>query len=171
LTACSSLGETHVSWVYEHGVIRVYRGFEKLMLEVLVGVMNNDTATVGSKIGVPLPKHLTDEVCQYLVVGTGYFDFKGRDGLLALLQRFLPGPHWLVKTIRKPTYKDTLEQLSALRNFAAHSSARAKKTAKEVTGHERLASAGAWLKHQGRFSAMTKHMRLLAQDITKSAPR
>jgi hypothetical protein len=141
------------------------------MLEVLVGVMNNDTATVGTRIGVPLPKHLTDEVCQYLVVGAGYFDFKGRDGLIQLLQRFLPKTHWLVVTIKKPAYTQSLEQLSALRNFAAHSSARAKQMAKAVTGQERLASAGAWLKCEARFASLAKHFRLMAQDIARSAPR
>jgi len=171
LTECAKLSKQHSSSAYDFGVIRLYRAFERLMLEVLVGVMNNDTSTVSAAIGVPLPKHLTDEVCQYFVIGTGYFDFKGRDGLLQLLQRFLPADHWLVTTAKKAAYRRALEQLAALRNFAAHSSTRAKTGAKSATGQQRISSAGAWLKRQNRFSTMVKTLRLFARDIAQSAPR
>jgi hypothetical protein len=169
--ATAALPAQHVSWAYDHAIIKLYRAFERMMLDVLVGVMNNDTATTGAALGVPLPKHLSDEVCQYLVVGVGYFDFKGRDGLLQLLQRFVPNRHWLVTAVKKEGYRESLERLSALRNYAAHGSMRAKAAAKKATGHERLASAGSWLKRSGRFGAIAKNLRALATDLAGAAPR
>ena len=95
---------------------------------------------------VRFPKHLTDEVCEYLVTGGRFFDFKGRDGLIKTLKRFVPDDHYLIQTIRKPAYRQALERLPALRNFAAHDSDQSKRAALDATGQHRLGSAGAWLK-------------------------
>ena len=77
--ACDGLSKKQQSWCYEYAVIRLYRNFENLMLECLVGALNNDTGTLTEKTGFKFPDHLTDEVCEYIVTGDGYFDFRGRD--------------------------------------------------------------------------------------------
>ena len=82
LTASAGLGDEHVSWCHDLAIIRFYRAFESLMLDALVGALNNDTSTLSTRTGFSFPKHLTDEVCRFLVTGRGYFDFKGRDGLI-----------------------------------------------------------------------------------------
>lgn len=169
LASTTSLSKQHRSWAYEHGVIRLYRSFETMMLETLVAVMNKDMKTVSERLGVRLPKHLTDEACQYLVTGGGYFDFRGREGLLKKLQQFLPKSHSLVKTIKKHEYKTALERLVTLRNFAAHGSAQSKKAAKDSTGQTKIGSAGAWLKRQKRFGLIEETLRKLAKDIRTTA--
>jgi len=120
----ASVGQTdqHVSWLYNYGIIRLYREFESMVLDALVGAINNDTATVSGTTGINFPKHLTDEVCEFLITGSGYFDFKGRPGLIKTLKGFVPANHYLVTTIKRKTYEDALERLSTLRNFAAHES-------------------------------------------------
>lgn len=77
----ASLTKQQVTWAVEAGLIKLSAEFERLILDALVGAINNDTTTLSSGTGIRFPKHLTDEVCEYLVTGTGYFDFKGRDGL------------------------------------------------------------------------------------------
>jgi hypothetical protein len=86
LTASAGLGDEHVSWCHDLAIIRLYRAFESLMLDALVGALNNDTSTLSTRTGFSFPKHLTDEVCRFLVTGRGYFDFKGRDVLIKALQ-------------------------------------------------------------------------------------
>jgi len=140
------------------------------MLEALVGAINNDTATLTSKTGFEFLRHLTDEICRYLVVGVGYFDFKGRDGLIALLKRFVPDNHYLVIVVKKPKYKDDLNRLSALRNFAAHTSSKSKQAALEATGQQKISSSGAWLKKHNRFQSMIVSLKELAQEIHSQAP-
>jgi hypothetical protein len=88
----------------------------------LIGAINNNTVTLATKTGFGFPKHLTDEVCEFLIVGNGYFEFKGRSGLISKLKEYVPDDHYLVKIAKKPKYKDTLDQLYSLRNFAAHES-------------------------------------------------
>lgn len=74
LTASAGLGDEHVSWCHDLAIIRLYRAFESLMLDTLVGALNNDTSTLSTRTGFSFPKHLTDEVCRFLVTGRGYFD-------------------------------------------------------------------------------------------------
>jgi hypothetical protein len=159
-----------VSWAYEYGILRLYREFEALMLDALVGAINNDTTTIAKTTGTRFPKHLTDEVCQYLIVGDGYFDFKGRDGLIQTLRKYVPADHYLVTVVKKDKYKKALERLSALRNLAAHNSAVAKARAKKAVGQQRMPDAGSWLKKQSRLITIINQLKELADEIRSSAP-
>jgi len=171
LTA-ASVGQTdqHVSWLHNYGIIRLYREFESMVLDALVGAINNDTATVSGTTGINFPKHLTDEVCEFLITGSGYFDFKGRSGLIKTLKGFVPANHYLVDTIKRKTYEDALERLSALRNFAAHESAPSKRAALKAIGGKRIESSGAWLKRGGRFQTIVDRLKALAAEIENAAP-
>ena len=121
-TVCQgNLKDEYVSWAYDYAIIKLYREFESLMFDALVGAINNDTTTLSASTGHGFPKHLSQEVCRFLVTGTGYFDFRGRDGLVKTLRTFVPQEHYLVEVVKDQKYKKTLEQLVSLRNFAAHS--------------------------------------------------
>jgi hypothetical protein len=162
--------DQHVSWLHNYAIIKLYREFEILMLDTLVGAINNDTATISGTVGVNFPKHLTDEVCEFLIVGTGYFDFRGRDGLIKTLRRFIPAGHYLITIIKRPSYRVALEQLAALRNFAAHESPFSKKAALAAIGGQRIESSGAWLKREGRFDYIRSKLKDLAFEIEAAAP-
>jgi cupin superfamily acireductone dioxygenase involved in methionine salvage len=168
--AAQRLTAQQVSWAYEYGILRLYREFEALMLDALVGAINNDTTTIAKITGTRFPKHLTDEVCQYLIVGDGYFDFKGRNGLIQTLRKYVPGDHYLVTAVKKDKYKKALEQLSALRNLAAHNSAVAKARAKKAVGQQRMPDAGSWLKKKSRLITIINRLKELADEIRSSAP-
>lgn len=40
-----------------------------IVSRIRTGVINDDTTTISEVSGVDFPKHLTDEVCEYLVLG------------------------------------------------------------------------------------------------------
>jgi hypothetical protein len=162
--------DEHVSWLHNYAIIKLYKEFEGLMLDALVGAVNNDTTTISATTDVQFPKHLTDEVCEFLITGTGYFDFKGRSGLIKTIKSFVPETHYLVTVVKKPAYKAPLEQLTALRNFAAHESSSSKRAALEKIGGQKIASSGSWLKRQGRFGSIASKLKALATDIDKAAP-
>lgn len=170
--AAATAGQTdeHITWMHNYAIIRLYKEFESLMLDVLVGAVNNDTSTLSATTDVVFPKHLTDEVCEFLITGTGYFDFKGRSGLIRTLKSFVPDAHYLVTTVKKATYTNTLDKLSALRNFAAHESEVSKRAALEAIGAERLSSSGAWLKKQNRFTAIANSLKALSTELHGLAP-
>ena len=162
--------DQHVTWLYNYGIIRLYREFESLVLDALVGAINNDTATVSAGTSIQFPKHLTDEVCEFLIRGTGYFDFKGRSGLISTVKKFVPENHYLLTTIKKPIYRDALERLSALRNFAAHESDQSKRSALRAIDRKRIQSSGAWLKRATRFATIADRLKDLATEIENAAP-
>jgi FAD synthase len=168
--AAQKLTAQQASWAYEYGILRLYREFEALMLDALVGAINNDTTTIAKTTGTSFPKHLTNEVCKYLIVGDGYFNFKGRDGLIQTLRKYVPADHYLVTAVKKDKYKEALERLSALRNLAAHNSAVAKARAKEAVGQQRMPDAACWLKKQSRLITIVNRLKELADEIRSSAP-
>ena len=157
------------SWAYEYAIIRLYRDFETLMLESIVAGINNDTSVLSSKTGIKFPKHLTDEVCEYIVTGDGYFDFRGRDGLIKTLKSFLADNHFLVVAVKDTKYKDALERLSALRNYAAHDSPQSKEAAKRAVDQDRISSAGSWLKKKERFADICENLKKLATAVAAAA--
>ena len=169
-TVKANQSEEHITWLHNYAVIRLYKEFEGLMLDVLVAAVNNDTSTLEATTDVKFPKHLTDEVCEFLITGTGYFDFKGRSGLIKTLKSFVPDAHYLVATVKKPTYTVALDQLSTLRNFAAHESQVSKRAALEAIGATKLAASGAWLKKRSRFDTMAQKLKALSSELHGLAP-
>ena len=100
----------------------------------------------------------------------GYFDFRGRDGLIKQLKRYVPDDHYLVDIVKQKKYKDPLDRMVALRNFAAHASGVSRKRALKAVGKARLQSSGSWLKVRGRFGKMCASLKALAAEIEQRAP-
>ena len=164
------LGEKETSWAYSYAIIALYREFETLMKNALVGAINNDSSTTSATLGIVLPKHLSLEVCEFLVTGSGYFDFRGRDGLIKLLKQYVPKTHYLVQTVKQPVYKTPIDRLVALRNYATHSSQQAKKAALKAVGQDRIGTAGSWLKSGTRLSDLATSLRQLSTELEDLAP-
>ncbi len=162
--------DEHISFIHDFAIIKIYREFEELMLQALIGAINNDTSVLRQKTGFDFPKHLTDEVCKYIILKNGYFDFKGRDGLIKTLKDYVPDTHFLLTIIKADKYKKTLNELAALRNFAAHGSEQSKKTILLALGIKRIHSCGAWLKTQGRLGKIISKLKELATEIKDQAP-
>jgi hypothetical protein len=141
--------DEHITWLHNYAIIRIYKEFEGLMLDALVAAVNNDTSTLQATTDVKFPKHLTDEVCEFLITGTGYFDFKGRSGLIKTLKSFIPDHHYLVTTVKKPLYK---------------------RAALDAVAAKKLASSGAWLKRQNRFLNIANKLRALSTELHGLAP-
>ena len=155
---------------HDYAVIWLYRSFENLMLDSLSGAINNDTTTLSASAGFAFPKHLSIEVCQFLVTGRGYFDFRGRVGLIKKVRECVPETHYLVIALKKAKYKAALEQLVVLRNLAAHNSDQAKQSALKALNLKRLSSAGSWLKVGERFGAIAGPLVELGSEIEAAAP-
>ena len=163
------LSDSSITLAYELAAIKLYAAFERMILECLVGAINNDTSTIAGTTGIRFPKHLTDEVCLYLIVGTGYFDFKGRDDLIRQMKQYVPSDHYLVTVVANERYKEPIEHLSALRNYASHDSAVSKARAKRAVGSN-MGSSGSWLKTQNRYENIAQTLVELAGEIGDSAP-
>ena len=166
----SSSEAKYTSWAFDAAVIRLFRSFETLMLDTIVGTVNKDTSCLSNATGVLFPKHLPKNACEYLITGGGYFDFKGRDGLIKVICEHLGTTHAIHSVVKKSEYKNAIEQLCALRNFAAHNSAKSKRAALKSIGASNMSSAGAWLKVGSRFDELKSKFVQLANEIEELAP-
>lgn len=166
----SSLTDAQVSLAYDAAVIRAYASFERMIIGALTGAINNDTSVLSATTHVQFPKSLTDEVCEYIIIGNGYFNFRGRSGLISEVKKYVPDNHYLVSAVKKLSYRASLDQLVALRNYAAHDSIVAKQSALKATSQQRMGTAGSWLKRQGRFKAIVGDLVKIADDIEQAAP-
>lgn len=170
LEACRNLAKKkYITWSYEQAVIKLYRDFEVLVLDLLVHAVNSDTSTISQTTNTKFPRHLSDEVCEYLIVGRGFFDFKGRDGLIKTVTECVPPSHWIVTKLKDSKYREALEQLCALRNFAAHRSRRSKLAALKACKAKRMGSAGSYLKANNRIKKLVDKLRSLANDMLTEA--
>ena len=164
------LTDGEVSLAYDAAVIKLYAAFERMILGALVGAINNDTNVLSANTLIRFPKHLTDEVCEYIITGKGYFDFKGRDGLIKKVGQYVPNSHYLVRVVKAKPYADSLNQLCALRNFAAHESQASKRAALKSIKQLKIKSAGSWLNKQDRLRDMACDLSELAEAIKCDAP-
>ncbi len=158
------------SLAYDGLVIKLFVSFERFMLSAVTAAINNDTSRLSSATDIKFPKHLTDAVCEYIVTKGGYFNFNGRGGLLTDLKTLIGNEHWLRAEIKKPEYRDVLEQLIALRHFAAHESPQSRKRALAAIKQKRLSKSGTWLKSHGRFPKMIEKLRALSVAVSNQAP-
>ncbi len=182
----SFLSDGQVTIAFDGALIKLDAAFEHFMLDALVGALNNDTRLLSSAVGVAFPKHLTDEACEYLVTGGGYFDCGGKAKLIQTLKRFLSDGrggklaggarstqrskrHYLLDVVSDSAYATTLDRLFSLRNFAAHESRQSKRAAIRSVGVN-ISSAGAWLKRQQRYQHVLDQLRKLAGAIEAAAP-
>lgn len=170
IEATQSLSDEHVSWAHSYALIKIYKDFENLMLHCLVAAINNDNAHLCTDTGIKFPKHLNKDVCEYLVIGKGYFDFRGRDGLIKKLKEYLSEQHYLITIIKKDKYKTHLEQLVTLRNYAAHESSSAKARCLTAIRQERVGTSGAWIKKRNRLGKLIDALKALALEIKNDSP-
>ena len=164
------LSEAHVSLVYDTAIIKIYAHFEQMIVESLIGAINNDTSQISTTTNILFPRHLTDEVCEYIITKGGYFNFQGRDGLIGEIKKYVPDNHYLMNIIKDRTYKESLDRLCALRNYAAHGSDSSKRSALKSIGQLKMGSAGSWLKRQNRLDNITSSLCNLSKEIEASAP-
>ena len=162
--------DRHITLVYDAAIIKIHAAFERMILGALVGAINNDTSMLSNTTQIDFPKHLTDEVCEYIITGGGYFDFKRRDGLIREIRKYVPEGHYLLKAVRKAAYRESLERLCSLRNFAAHESPASKKQVLKDINQERVGAAGSWLKRQNRLQAIANDLSALSKEIEANAP-
>lgn len=164
------MSKEYKSWSYDYAIIRLYREFEQMMLSAIVGVINRNTETIYESTGVKFPKQMNRGACEYLVIGNGYFDFKGRAGLIKILKEYMPKGHYLPKIVGDGKYKGTIEKLSALRNYATHGSKKSKDAAIKAVDAKKIGTAGNWLNVDSRFENICSKLKELAKEIKNREP-
>ena len=161
--------DTHLSYCYEHAIIMLYKSFERFILRSMISCLNHDHSHFEERYGIKLGNHINDDVCEFLVTKGGFFDFKGRGGLNKILNSTIGTNHNIGKTIKQTKYGDAIDQLCAVRNYAAHNSVQAKNAVLSVYKMKRIPAAGYFLMQQNRLKKIMRDLTDLANEV-KTTP-
>lgn len=157
-----------VFYIYDYAIIKVYKDFEELLLNTIVGLINQEAPYISTERGLHGKKSLTKQKAEQLFIGNTYFSFKGSKGLLKDIKTFFPTSHWFVILLSDTKYNKTFSLLIPLRNFAAHSSKVAKQRAIKAVGMQQLGYSGSWLKVNNRFGNIIEDLREIALKIEEN---
>lgn len=171
VTAQNISGDGAAHW-YDHAVISAYREFEKFILDISIARINRDPKAFYSAIGVEFGQHIGADQCAFLLVGDGYFDFKGHSGLVDVLSKAAGKPSPMVDAAKVPESRKAFEILTGLRNFVAHGSDQSVDKALAAMrnwepARKNLGRAGVWLRTV--VGGQTRFERLLNQIDTLCA--
>lgn len=155
-----------LSYSYENAIIMVYRAFEHFTLRIMISCLNHDHSNFQKKYNINLGRHINDDVCEFIITKGKFFDFRGRSGLIETINDVIGKDTNIAKVFKKTEYRDTLEQLCALRNYAAHNSLQAKRAVLRVFGLKGVGSAGSCLKAQKRFELIIQKLKELSAEIS-----
>ncbi|MBU0692168.1 hypothetical protein KKH18_10215 [bacterium] len=172
ITAFQPSKNPHVYMLYDLAIIKLCASFENFVERVIVGGINNDTSVFANATGIKLPKHLSDEVCFYLVEGGRYFDFRDFGDLVGKMRnQYLGKEHFSVKALEsKTSFKITINRLFALRNLAAHESDQSRRCAQKALGKSYKPMPGVWIAGPKRFDSLVAELKEIAETIAKNAP-
>lgn len=163
----SGLSKAHITEAHRAVILRLHIALEKMILRCLTAAINQDTSVLARSLGIPLPKHLTDEVCEYLLAGPSGFNFRDGGDLFGKAKDVIGKSHWLTLTIKSHQKPVTL--LVALRNHAAHESTRSGKAFRALAPGNR-ASAATWAKESNNLKGLTVDLLTLSNEIRSKAP-
>ena len=101
----------------------------------------------------------------FIITKGGYFDFKDRSGLIDIMNCLIGKDNNVTQSFKNNEYSSAIEQLCAIRNYAAHNSPQSKAKAKEKFKLKQISTAGSCLKCNGRYKGITDQLRILASKV------
>jgi len=160
--------DLYLTYSYENAILMVYKSFEIFIERLLISCLNHDHSCFEEKYGIALGKHINDDVCEFLITKGGFFDFRGYSGLIKTLGDILGNNHRLIALFKGNDHKIYIEQLCAIRNYAAHNSKQSKQSAKKAFELLSISSAGSCLKQQGRFLTILTKLKELSDEVKQT---
>lgn len=157
--------DSYISNCYEYGIISLYKSFEMFMYRTILGCINHNSSYVSEHYKVDFGRHISDEMCDFILTKGGYFDFRGTDGLIKICKHHIGDMYGIVDIIKKDEYAKAIDKLVALRNYAAHNSNSSKERAKAVLKLKRIPPIGSYLKKHKTVEEIADKLCKLADEI------
>lgn len=112
--------------IAESVLLRVLANWESFVDEQLIDCINIDTSKLSSFLGVPMPAHITKNMCEAILFGGGYRDFPSYGALKGFSKKILPetgNPFLHVHSSRT----SAIDEMYKIRNYLAHYSSHARR--------------------------------------------
>lgn len=127
ITICEPLSDPEKSEVYESFVLKICATWETFVEDLLALCLSMDTSQYAEYIGTKCPKRPSKELCETLISGYGYFDFKNVDGLKRISKNILVMTYDPFSKIPREESKK-IDRFFLIRNYVAHRSRVAKRS-------------------------------------------
>jgi hypothetical protein len=114
--------------ILESLVIRLCALWEAFIEGEMIDCLNIDCSKYKEELQLELPEHPTKDVCEAILVGAGYLDFKNVGDIKGFAKNVLPddvNPFRLIK--ENPTGK-RIDELYIMRNYLSHYSKKSRRT-------------------------------------------
>ena len=111
----------------ESVLLRLCAAWERFVDEHLVDFVNVDQSKLNEYLGVPIPRNPTRNLCEALLIGANYLDFRGFGQLKGYSKKILPdasNPFLAVASSRI----NKLDETFKLRNYLAHYSSASRRS-------------------------------------------
>jgi hypothetical protein len=114
--------------ILESLVIRLCAIWEVFVGDEMIACLNIDSSKCKEELQLRLPKHLSKDLCEAILVGHGYMDFKSVGDIKSFARKVLPddvNPFNFIRT--NPTAK-RIDELYIMRNYLSHYSSKSRRT-------------------------------------------
>lgn len=105
--------------VFEAFVPKVAVQWDILSEDLIIDCVNRDTSQYAGYLGEKLPKHIPSALCEVMLTGLRYFDFKGVSDLKGTAKKVLV-PSWNPFQAIPPAAGKRIDQFFVVRNYLAH---------------------------------------------------
>jgi hypothetical protein len=112
-------------------VLRIAAIWEVLVESLLIDCLNRDSSSLGKHLDLPLDKNLKRPVCEAIVSGLRYFDFRNVNSLKKETKNILVPRHNPFLAIPKDAERK-IDESFVIRNYLAHYSSMAKRSVMRV---------------------------------------
>lgn len=113
--------------IAESVLLRLCANWERFVDEHLVDCVNCDHSKLNEFLGVSIPRHPSRNVCQAVLFGGGYKDFKTFGDLKGFTKKVLPDESNPFLEIAAG-HATKIDEVFKIRNYLAHYSAQARRT-------------------------------------------
>ena len=117
--------------IVESSIIRICALWEAFVEGELIDCLNLDSTKLSEDLKLDLPKHLSRSLCEAILIGRGYLDFKSVGDIKGFASKILPDDVNPFRLIKTPTAKK-IDELCVMRNYLSHYSSKAKRALRQM---------------------------------------
>ncbi len=118
-------GERHE--FLDTSVLRISAMWEMLVQEDLVCCLNRDSSAYAKTVGLTLPKHLSRDMCEAVLFGSRYLDFRSTNDLRTFAKRHLTTKYNVFAHIPTAAAQQ-IDDFLVIRNLVSHYSSFAQRS-------------------------------------------
>ena len=144
--------------IHEAFVFKVCASWEIFTQDLLIDCLNKDTSQYSLHTGYHLPKHLSRDICNAMIFGVGYQDFKNVSHLKSFAKQVLVSVYNPFQKIPRNS-SQKIDGCYVIRNYLAHYSYAAERKLKEMyrsNGMRRFREPGDFLMSITRGENITR---------------